>query len=380
MSGLAAGTTLCGGRYRLDEVIGRGGMAVVWRATDVQLERAVAIKIIADVLAEDPRFVARFEREARLAAALNHPNLVKLFDFSVEEERPFLVMEYVPGGTLAQARGQVALDVDALARELLDAVAHIHAAGILHRDIKPANVLLGPDKSPHLTDFGIARGEETSSLTQTGQVLGTLRYIAPEVAAGQPATARSDLYALGVLLGELGGNPSYPLRRLLDRLTARDPEDRPTSAAAALAELDQTEPDPTELEPTRKLASRPGGLSPPAENPASQARDLTPPAENPASQVGDLTPPPATRVLPDSGPTPTPATRRAGRVRRSQAVGAVLVLLTVLAVVVAAATGGGRSKLDVKPPPATMRPAAAGAPVDRQLDRLEQLVRAARKP
>src|SRR5947208_10875660 len=105
MSALAVGSTLCDGRYRLDEVIGRGGMAMVWRATDLQLERTVAIKIISDVLATDPHFVARFEREARLAAGVSHDNLVKVFDFSVDAERPFLIMEYVPGGTLAKARG-----------------------------------------------------------------------------------------------------------------------------------------------------------------------------------------------------------------------------------------------------------------------------------
>src|SRR3954453_12174999 len=141
---LAAGMTVCEGRYRLDEVLGRGGMSIVWRATDLQLERPVAIKVISDVLATDARFVARFEREARLCPGLNHPNLVKVFDFSIEDERPALIMEYVPGGTLVEARGQ-SLDAEALARELLDAVAHIHAAGILHRDIKPANVLLGAD-------------------------------------------------------------------------------------------------------------------------------------------------------------------------------------------------------------------------------------------
>ncbi|HEX4718119.1 MAG TPA: serine/threonine-protein kinase, partial [Thermoleophilaceae bacterium] len=238
MSALAAGSTLCQGRYRLDEVIGRGGMAIVWRASDLQLERDVAIKIISDVLADDPRFVARFEREARLAAGLNHPNLVKIFDFSGEDERPCLVMEYVPGGTLVQARGR-ALDVAALARDLLDAVAHIHAAGILHRDIKPANVLLGNDGSPRLTDFGIARGEETSSLTQTGQVLGTLRYIAPEVAEGQPATPQSDVYSLGVLLGELANAPE-DVARLARRMAGRDPAERPRSAVEALAELDPT--------------------------------------------------------------------------------------------------------------------------------------------
>jgi serine/threonine protein kinase len=190
LSSLAAGSTLCDGRYRLEAVLGRGGMAIVWRATDVQLERTVAIKVISDVLAGDPRFVQRFDHEARLAAGLSHPNLVKLFDYSVEEERPFLVMEYIAGGTLREARGH-RLDALALGRELLDALAHIHAAGILHRDVKPANVLLDTDGSPRLTDFGIARSEEQTGLTLTGQVMGTLRYIAPEVAAGEPATVRS---------------------------------------------------------------------------------------------------------------------------------------------------------------------------------------------
>ena len=341
MSPLAAGTTLCDDRYRLDAVVGRGGMAIVWRATDLQLERDVAIKIISDVLAGDPRFVARFEREARLAAALNHPNLVKVFDFSVEEERPFLVMEYVPGGTLVEARGRP-LDVPALARDLLDAVAHIHAAGILHRDIKPANVLLGADGSPRLTDFGIARGEETTGLTQTGQVLGTLRYIAPEVAAGEPATVQSDLYGLGVLLGEVEGERTAALDALLARMTAKDPAGRPRSAADALAELDPTE----RLAPT--------------------TRDQTPPTERLAPTAAGLTPPLGGRV-----------DRRRRPLQRSHALGAAALLLVVLGLIVAAATGGGGSKLEVKPPAQAVRPASSGAPVDQQIDRLEQIVRSA---
>jgi serine/threonine protein kinase len=304
-------------------------MAIVWRATDMQLERDVAIKIISDVLAGDPSFVARFEREARLAAGLNHPNLVKIFDCSVDAERPFLVMEYVAGGTLAEARGQ-SLDVDVLARDLLDAVAHIHAAGIIHRDIKPANILLGSDGSPRLTDFGIARGEETSTLTQTGQVLGTLRYIAPEVAAGEPATPKSDLYALGTLLGEVNGTRSEALDRLLTRLTAKNPEERPSSATEALSELDPTRI----LEPTR-------------------------PQE------------------PQARPVPR---RRSGPAR--QAIAGALLLLAVLAVVVVAASGGGDGdKLDVPAPAEQLQPARSGAPVDEQIDRLEQIVRAApRRP
>src|SRR4051794_18265799 len=150
-------------------------MAIVWRATDLQLERTVAIKVISDVLAGDPRFVARFEREARLAAALNHPNLVKLFDFNADGERPLLVMEYVDGGTVASRHDGI--DAVSLARQLLDALAHIHGAGILHRDVKPSNVLLGTDGRPRLTDFGIARGEDQTGLTMTGQIMGTLRYI-----------------------------------------------------------------------------------------------------------------------------------------------------------------------------------------------------------
>jgi eukaryotic-like serine/threonine-protein kinase len=327
LSSLAPGSTLCDGRYRLESVLGRGGMAIVWRASDLQLERDVAIKVISDVLATDPRFVARFEREARLAAGLSHANLVKVFDFSVDSERPFLIMEYVPGGTLAEARGRD-LDAEVLGRDLLEAVAHIHAAGILHRDIKPANVLLGADGSPRLTDFGIARGDETTGLTQTGQVLGTLRYIAPEAAAGEPATVQSDLYSLGVLLSEVAGpNAREPLRSLLARMTAQDPADRPRSARDALAALDPTE---------------------------------------------------ATAPLRGQSPHGRVTYARAWRVRRSHALAAAAVLVALLVLVAVAASGGGGGRRAGSSQAANVvRPAPAGAPVGRQLDRLEQIVRAA---
>jgi serine/threonine protein kinase len=345
LSSFAAGSTLCNGRYRLEDILGRGGMAIVWRARDTQLERDVAIKVISDVLASDPRFVARFEHEARLAAGLSHANLVKVFDFSTDGERPFLVMEYVPGGTLAQARGQ-ALDAEALARDLLDALAHIHGAGILHRDIKPANVLLGADGSPRLTDFGIARGEETSGLTQTGQVLGTLRYIAPEVAAGEPATAQSDLYSLGVMLGELQSRPSDALSRLLPQLAAHDPHDRPASAAAALAELD----------PTRVVAE--------STTTATVALDVDPAPADPSIRAY-----PSHRRLggrrPLTGFSPT----------RNQTIGAIAALLAILAIVIVAASSGGGSGLKI-PTTKTIAPAPAGAPVSQQVTQLERLVRA----
>jgi eukaryotic-like serine/threonine-protein kinase len=374
LSSLAAGSTLSDGRYRLDAVLGRGGMAIVWRASDLQLERTVAIKVISDVLATDPRFVERFRREARLAAGLNHPNLVKVFDFSGETERPFLTMEYVPGGSLADARDRP-LDAEPLARELLDAVAHIHTAGILHRDIKPANVLLGSDGSPRLTDFGIARSDETSALTQTGQVLGTLRYIAPEVAAGEPATIQSDLYSLGILLRETAGeSPPGELARLLERLTARDPADRPGSAAAAL----------TELDPTRMLReSGPTGPKEPPESTAPTA-PIEPTARTaPTASTASTTPirtgalSAQAEVEGSEHPYTVSSNRLRGPIKRSHAIAAAAVLLAVLAIVIVAATSGGGSKLDVKTTTTTLRPAPAGAPVDQQLDRLEQLVRAA---
>ena len=343
MSALTQGAALCDGRYRLDEVIGRGGMSIVWRATDMQLERPVAIKVISDVLATDPRFVARFEREARLAAALNHPNLVKVFDFSVDEERPFLIMEYVAGGTLADKRGQ-AVETESLARALLDALAHIHAAGILHRDIKPANVLLAGDSSPRLTDFGIARGDDQTGLTQTGQVLGTLRYIAPEVAEGRPATPQSDLYSLGVLLGEIAGaNASAGLATLIARMQAPAPEQRPASAAEALAELDPT----ATLPPTAPLAA-----------------DTD-----------------ATQRLGKEAQTPIRAARRAGfgfaglALKRTHAIAAAALLVVVLLIVVVAGSGGGSSGTKAKP--AQLKPAPQSAPADAQITQLEKIVRAA---
>ncbi|MGZ4231158.1 MAG: serine/threonine-protein kinase, partial [Solirubrobacteraceae bacterium] len=186
--------------------------------------------------------VERFRREARIAAGLSHPNLVKVYDFGSDAERPFLVMEYIEGAALSREStvgAGVRVDSDMLARELLDALMHIHEAGIVHRDIKPANVLVGPDGRPRLTDFGIALSDDSTELTETGQVIGTLRYLAPEVARGQPATARSDLYSLGVLLSEVaGGDESPSLARLIDRLTAADPSSRPASAAQALSALD----------------------------------------------------------------------------------------------------------------------------------------------
>jgi eukaryotic-like serine/threonine-protein kinase len=189
-----------GGRYRLERRIASGGMATVWLARDEELDRDVAVKVLSDVLGEDPSYVARFRREARVAAGVSHPNLVRMFDYAGEAERPYIVMEYVGGGTLAdriRAGATDEVDPERLARQLLGALEAIHAAGVVHRDAKPSNVLLDAAGDAHLTDFGIAQPADATPLTGTGQVIGTLKYMAPEVLAGKPATERSDLYALG---------------------------------------------------------------------------------------------------------------------------------------------------------------------------------------
>ncbi len=226
-------------RYRLERLLGRGGMASVWLAGDEVLDRPVAIKVLSDTIASDPEFLARFRREARVAAGLSHPNLIGVYDYADGEERPYLVMEYVPGPNLAGRTSEgAAVDCERLARELLGALDHIHAAGIVHRDVKPQNVLIAADGSAKLIDFGIARPRDATSLTSTGNLLGTARYVAPEVMGGQPATERSDLYSCGLVLRDcLGENAPARLRALVERLSATEPDRRPASAREALAQF-----------------------------------------------------------------------------------------------------------------------------------------------
>jgi serine/threonine protein kinase len=237
-------------RYRLERMLGRGGMAAVWLGHDEVLDRPVAVKVLSDTIAGDPGFVARFRREAHTAAGVSHPNLVDVYDFSEEGERPYLVMQFVPGENLAERleRGR-GVDCEQLARELLEALVHIHAAGILHRDVKPANVIIEPGGTAKLIDFGIALPRDATALTSTGLVLGTERYAAPEVMEGQPATERSDLYSCGVVLRACADGASPDLRMLVEWLTSRDSRERPRSAREALARLERGEA-PVE-QPTR---------------------------------------------------------------------------------------------------------------------------------
>jgi len=272
------GTELLGGRYRLEQIIGTGGMAIVWCATDQRLGRKVAIKLIADTLAADPAYRERFTREARAAAGLSHPNLVDVYDYAASVERPFLVMELVEGGTLADRIAAGPVDGDearAVARDLLSALHCVHEAGILHRDIKPANVLLSGDGRARLTDFGIAHPADATRLTQTGQLIGTIRYLAPELIQGTAPSVQSDLYAFGVLVRELAGDRlEGDLAGLVDRLTDADPALRPGSAGEALAAIGAAAPSAPAPAPTE---TRPQAPAPSSSSPSAR-RDARAPA------------------------------------------------------------------------------------------------------
>jgi serine/threonine-protein kinase len=259
-------------RYRLERTLGRGGMAAVWLGHDEVLDRPVAVKVLSDTIATDPGFVARFRREARTAASLSHPNLVGVYDYSDEGERPYLVMQFVPGENLAALleRGE-GVDCDRLARELLQALDHIHSVGILHRDIKPANIVVEPDRTAKLIDFGIALPADATALTNPGLILGTERYAAPEVMAGEQATERSDLYSAGVVLRACEGQCSRVLGALIEWMTSKEPGARPSSARQALERLERAERigEPTQLyEPTferERRESEPVAPPPPRE-------------------------------------------------------------------------------------------------------------------
>jgi hypothetical protein len=225
-------------RYRLDEIIASGGMGQVWRATDELLGRLVAIKVLhagglggGSTGAEE--FRERFRYEARNSAALSHPNIATVYDFGDDADHPYLVMELVEGQSLAQIlaeRGALPPEeVQSLLGQAALALQVAHNAGVVHRDVKPANIMVTPSGMVKLTDFGIARAAAGSGLTRTGEVLGTPHYLAPEQAQGLPATAASDVYALGVVAHEL--------------LTGRRPFSGESMVATALAHVSQPPPE-----------------------------------------------------------------------------------------------------------------------------------------
>src|SRR3954471_7527707 len=273
------GRTL-GDPYRLTKHIATGGMGDVWEADDTTLERAVAVKILRAEHAGDPNFVERFRAEAKHAAALSDPHITSVFDYGEATDNDttvaYLVMELVPGEPLSAVLAREgALDVDrtlSVVAQTADALQAAHEAGVVHRDVKPGNILIRPDDSVSITDFGIARAtNDPSHLTRTGLVIGTAHYLPPEQAAGKPITPASDLYALGVVAYEClsgarpfaGDNAVHvavahlreeppplpddipePVRHLVMSLLSKDPLARPARAADVAAAARALRADP----------------------------------------------------------------------------------------------------------------------------------------
>jgi eukaryotic-like serine/threonine-protein kinase len=295
-----------GGRYRLEQQLSSTQMADVWLGHDAVLERRVVVKLLAPAADR-----LRFEREARAVAALTHPNIVQLYDYGEEGERPYMVLEHMPGGTLADRlrEGEQLPDEQtrAIATDVAAGLAHAHRHGVVHRDLKPGNVLFDGEGRAKVADFGIARVQGIDTLTEAGTVLGTAAYMSPEQVAGEQATPESDVYAFGLLLyrmltGRLPFEsenalelaamqrdvPAPPIRSirpdvpadlaaLATAALAKDRTARPPDGAALLAAVEPPELPGTAVTevsdaPTRLMAAPP----PPAPPPAAAARRLWP--------------------------------------------------------------------------------------------------------
>ncbi|SCG56030.1 serine/threonine-protein kinase [Micromonospora humi] len=316
-----------GNRYRLDERIASGGMGDVWRGTDQVLGRTVAVKSLLPALLDEPGFAERFRGEARTMATINHPGVVDVYDFGSDQQIAFLVMEYVEGDALSATLGRVGRLTPARTMALLaqaaDALHAAHEKGIVHRDVKPGNLLVRPNGTLVLTDFGIARSELVGQLTAAGSVLGTASYISPEQATGAVATPASDVYALGVVAYQClagrrpfeGDNPleiamkhvrdnprALPadippqVRAIVERAMAKDPKARWPSAAALASVARQAK---------LVLSQQARGGRPISGVPASPAAPAAR-AQVPTAAPRPQPPrPPVTPARPPVGPRPT---------------------------------------------------------------------------
>ncbi len=360
---LSEGTVL-GDRYTLTERIAVGGMGEVWAATDTVLDRTVAVKLLHPALSQESDFVERFRAEARHAAALQHPNIATVFDYGEDDGTAYLVMELVVGQPLSQIIAERAplspKETIAILIQAAMALDAAHEGGVVHRDVKPANILVTPDGTAKLTDFGISRAVDSVPLTRTGQVLGTAQYLSPEQALGQSATASSDIYALGVvghemLTGERPfdtgsvvstalahvNQPPPPLpdtvpigvRDVIGAALAKDPADRPASAAAMAHAL-----------------GMPGAAFASAVPVASAPFETAPIAHAPTQAM-----PAPTRAMPSQAlPTQAPGIPdRRSRRRPAWLLGLAAAVLGVLTFLALTQSGGGATRTPPATTPAT---------------------------
>ncbi|HEY3019011.1 MAG TPA: protein kinase [Solirubrobacteraceae bacterium] len=313
------------GRYRLERRLGLGGMSTVHLAMDLRLQRNVAVKLLAEHLADDPTFVSRFQREALAAARLVHPNIVQVFDSGLDPDsgQHFIVMEYVAGPSMAELlrdRGHLGIDETvAVVVQACHGLDYAHRHGVVHRDVKPGNLLRAPEGPVKLADFGIAKAAEQSSITQVGSVLGTAAYLAPEQSRGEGATPRSDLYSLGVVTYQLlTGRLPYDASSLSELVLQQQQGPPP-----ALHELNPDVPPTLAAAVGVALSIHPRGRYETAKAMGdaldAAARGVAPPTSLLAGETSEWDTA-ATSVLPSSGTDATRAVRRTASVEPRQPV------------------------------------------------------------